>query len=134
MNDGNCFAKAPDSIQTSCATDPNKVATINIFAGDTVCDSGVTPTAVDLTVDGECYEVQVPDGAGGTKALVYKANPVPPDPRCMAKFEEFADEQDCLDGKPIADGDASLTFPNHGGTANAANLVHNTCAAAAPDS
>lgn len=134
MKDTTCFVKGADSIQTSCASDPNKLATINIFSGDTTCDAGTTPTAVELKVDGVCNEVQIPDGAGGQKTLYYKANPVPPDPRCMGKYEEFANEQDCLDGNAIADDDAKLTFPSYVGAANEANLVHNTCATKDTDS
>lgn len=52
----------------------------------------------------------------------------------MAKFEEFATEQDCLDGKPIADGDAALKFPNYVGEANVGNLVHDVCVDNSPDS
>ena len=52
----------------------------------------------------------------------------------MAKFEEFASEQDCLDGNAIADGDASLAFPMYGGDANAGNLIHDVCVDKSPDS
>lgn len=98
-----------------------------------MCLADGTPKPVELKIDGKCNKVMVPDG-DGEKEVFYKANPVPPDPRCMAKYEEFKDEQSCLDGTALPDGDASLVFPNYVGDANAVNYVHNTCVAAAPDS
>ena len=80
-----------------------------------------------MKIDGECSKVEVQDDAGNNKEIHYKANPVPPDPRCMAKYEEFKDEQSCRNGEALADGDAALVFPNYVGEANVANYVHNTC-------
>lgn len=56
MKDTNCFVKGADSIQTDCAADPNKVATINIFSKDTAC-GGTDIAPVELNIDGLCNEV-----------------------------------------------------------------------------
>ena len=33
----------------------------------------------------------------------YKATPIPPEPRCMAKLQVFATEEDCTNNKAVAE-------------------------------
>lgn len=71
---------------------------------------------------------------GETLTLYYKANPVPLPPTCFDTYNEYEDEESCIFGIPIPEGDAKLAFPGYVGEANKVNHVHNTCVDNSPDS
>ena len=59
---------------------------------------------------------------------------MPPPPTCFATYAEFKNEQDCIDGVPLPDGDPALHLASYVGEANVANHVHNVCVDKTPDS
>lgn len=121
LYDGACNIIGADSFKTQCTAKPNEVLNVELSAGDTTCGSG-SPTSIALTVDGDCQTIEV-DG----KSFAYKATPVPPDPVCFNKYEEFESSAACAAGTALASDSDKLTLPNLVGAPNQANLKNNAC-------